>query len=260
MRWELGSDTISCLCVPSGCVNLVFHVHPVPENLLRSKIVGVRTATFAVDMCGSGASFGLRFTPAGFHAFSKKDGSYFTDKVFPLDEVFGPQSKGIEEVVLSDDSVSGKARRLEQILSRFVQKEMDPGILDAHRIMEVISEDSSIKNTVTLAKRLCTTERTLQRVFAKYVGISPTMWIRTKRFQQAAKEVISGTPQDWSNLALELGYYDQSHFINDFKDLTGRRPSELVAGCQTFCRPFPIRNDKPPVDSESIEGRGLDHA
>ena len=228
MRWELGLEQTTCLVVPSGCVNVVYSLGRLPPGFLKAKIVGARTVSHPVEMTGSGISFGFRFSPGGFYAFSKKDASSFTDKVFPLDEVFGEDAAEIESIGLKDDSVEKKAANLKNILARHIPHTHDEDMLRLHKIMQAISENEKIKNTAQLTSEFGITERSLQRLFSRYVGVSPTMWIRTKRFQQAAKQVLAGNIHDWSRLATELGYYDQSHFINDFRSLTGRKPSELV--------------------------------
>lgn len=68
------------------------------------------------------------------------------------------------------------------------------------------------------------TERTLQRLFSRYVGVSPGWVIRRYRIHDAVNQLEQGEVVDWPALAVDLGYFDQAHFIKDFKKLIGVSP------------------------------------
>jgi AraC-like DNA-binding protein len=65
------------------------------------------------------------------------------------------------------------------------------------------------------------------------VGVPPKWVVRRFRVQEACERVKTGEAPNWSQLASELGYFDQSHFIRDFKDQVGRTPAEYAAWCAT---------------------------
>ena len=67
--------------------------------------------------------------------------------------------------------------------------------------------------------------RALQRLFAKYVGVSPKWVIQRYRLHEAAEQLASGAPISHSELALTLGYSDQAHFTRDFKAMVGTSPA-----------------------------------
>ena len=66
--------------------------------------------------------------------------------------------------------------------------------------------------------------RSLERLFRRYVGLSPKWVLRCYRLQQAANRLTSGEAFDLAELAQELGYFDQAHFSKDFKQVTGHPP------------------------------------
>jgi len=71
--------------------------------------------------------------------------------------------------------------------------------------------------------------RTTQRVFRRYVGV-PVKWVLCRyRLQQAALEIESQPGADHADLAIRLGWYDQAHFINDFRTMLGSTPGEYAA-------------------------------
>jgi AraC-like DNA-binding protein len=79
-----------------------------------------------------------------------------------------------------------------------------------------------------VVSRLHISKRTMQRLFSQYVGVSPKWVIKRYRLHDAAEQVASGSIEDWARLAAELGYFDQAHFIKDFKKLVGQTPGEYA--------------------------------
>jgi len=69
-------------------------------------------------------------------------------------------------------------------------------------------------------------KRSLQRLFSESIGISPKWAIRRYRLHELIEKFNSGGKLDWSQLALDLGYFDQAHLINDFKSIVGYSPTE----------------------------------
>ena len=68
----------------------------------------------------------------------------------------------------------------------------------------------------------------LQRIFSQYVGVGPKWVIKRYRLQEAADQVADGEVVNWAKLALDLGYFDQAHFIKDFKSIVGKAPAEYT--------------------------------
>jgi len=71
-------------------------------------------------------------------------------------------------------------------------------------------------------------KRTLQRLFAEYAGVSPKWVINRYRLHAAIERAASGEVVDWTSVALDLGYFDQAHFIRDFEKLVGKTPAQYA--------------------------------
>ena len=71
-------------------------------------------------------------------------------------------------------------------------------------------------------------QRPLQRIFSQYVGVSPKWVIMRYRLQEAADQLARNEIVNWPKMALDLGYFDQAHFIKDFKMIVGRTPAEYA--------------------------------
>jgi AraC-like DNA-binding protein len=70
--------------------------------------------------------------------------------------------------------------------------------------------------------------RQLQRTFQRVVGVSPKFFARTLRFEQAQRRLMVDPETDLTGLAQECGYFDQAHFIKEFRAFTGKTPSDYV--------------------------------
>jgi AraC-like DNA-binding protein len=106
--------------------------------------------------------------------------------------------------------------------------ERDQTIVTINQIVDAIIGDRAITKVDNLVHQFNLSKRTLQRLFSQYVGVSPKWVIKRYRLQEAADQLADGTAVDWPKMALDLGYFDQAHFIKDFKMLVGRTPGEYA--------------------------------
>ena len=70
--------------------------------------------------------------------------------------------------------------------------------------------------------------RSLQRLFATYVGVSPKAVLARYRLQDAAALIDAGAADDLAALAADLGWFDQAHFSRDFRAVVGTTPSAYL--------------------------------
>ncbi|MNC46377.1 transcriptional activator FtrA [compost metagenome] len=95
-------------------------------------------------------------------------------------------------------------------------------------IVDMIKNNPHITRVNRLANEITTNPRTLQRLFHRYIGLGPKWVIQRYRLHEAAEQMDQGVHLDWVNLAQELGYFDQAHFIKDFKAIVGKSPVGYV--------------------------------
>lgn len=88
--------------------------------------------------------------------------------------------------------------------------------------------DREILKVEQLAERYGVSVRTLQRLFDRYVGVNPKGVIQRFRLHEAAEKIEQGEAVDWPALSVEMGYFDQAHFIKDFKAYIGKTPDEYM--------------------------------
>jgi AraC-like DNA-binding protein len=221
ITWDLrGQAPYTQETLPYPCVHLVLECG-------RSRIYGVVTGKFARLLEGQGQVFGVKFRPGAFYPFLRAPVSRLTDTVIGLGEVFGAAGDGMEQAILMQADQAAMVECADQFFCVRLP-EPDPTIATINRIIDAIIADRAIKKVDQVARRFGLTKRTLQRIFSQYVGVSPKWVIKRYRLQEAAEQLDESGAVDWPRLALELGYFDQAHFIKDFKMLVGRTPAEYA--------------------------------
>lgn len=221
VRWDLRDrEPYLQETLPHPCVHLVIERD-------QSRIVGVVRAKFSYLLTGKGIVFGVKFRPGAFYPFVKSPVSRLTDRTVGLRGVFGAEGQALEEAILSRET-EGEMIELMEAFIRDRLPELDENVAAINRIVECIAADREITRVEDVAGKFNLSKRTLQRIFNRYVGVNPKWVIRRYRLHEAAERIAEGETMDWPNMALELGYFDQAHFIKDFKTIVGMSPAEYA--------------------------------
>ena len=104
-----------------------------------------------------------------------------------------------------------------------------------------------IRSVLGVARETGLSRRRFAQLFRKQVGLTPKLYCRLHRFQQVRRQIASGAPVDWVDLALALagGYCDQAHLVNEFRNFSGISPSVYLANghrSQITCPPIDEKN------------------
>lgn len=206
--------------VPNPCVNMVMEDH-------RSGIYGVASRMYTKKIEGKGQVFGVKFQPGGFYPFIKSPISMLTDQALSIESVFGTDAIGYEQQLKSETEPAGMIALTESLFLQQLPAQ-DEAITVINQMIASILEDRDLTRVEQLCGLFHINKRKLQRMFNQYVGISPKWVIKLYRLQNAAAAMDSGSHHDLLKLSADLGYYDQSHFIKDFKSIIGKTPEEYA--------------------------------
>ncbi len=110
-----------------------------------------------------------------------------------------------------------------------VLPERDRMVEQAAALVSRITDDPGLRRVDELSAASGMTARSLQRLFADYVGVSPKWVMRRARLHEAAERADGGDPVDWAWLAADLGYADQAHLTRDFTATLGVSPARYAA-------------------------------
>lgn len=231
VQWDLRGLTpgIAETLPHPSCYLLFEHDLELPEAdpgvARRAEVSGVTTGKFSRVMEGHGRVFGVRFQPGGLRPFLQTSVSTLTDRVVPAVQIFGPDVLALAARLRTLDTPETMAAATAAYFNLH-RPAPDPNTGLATAIVEAILQDPAILTVEALARRGGFGVRALQRLFKEYVGVSPKWVIRRFRLHELLERFHSGEALDGAQLALDLGYADQAHLINDFRRLAGFTPTE----------------------------------
>lgn len=201
--------------------------HPNVQYVIEpglTAIYGVHTRRFIRVLEGRSQVFGIKFKAAGFFPFYRAPVSQLLNQSLEAARLFGEDATRFESDVLTCAGIDAMSQAAERLLLLHLPPD-DPNVTFLSTLVATIASDRQITSVAGLAELTRLTKRTLQRLFNQYVGIGPKWVINRYRIHEAVSQLQSGKPIEWATLALELGYFDQAHFIRDFRELTGCSPS-----------------------------------
>jgi len=205
--------------------------HPTVNLVLEpgcSELVGVMTGKFTRRLEGLGRVFSATFWPGGYSAFHPEPLSELTDRRVPLGELLDVDVEQLERQVFVDAADdAARVRALVRALEGCEPK-LEVAAVQAREIVRSIIEQPDILRVDDIAAQAGLGVRTLQRLFARYIGVSPKWVIQRKRLHEAAERLAAPEPPELASLAAELGYADQAHFVRDFRNLVGVSPGSYT--------------------------------
>ncbi len=197
------------------------------EDERRALVYGVPGQPFTRELRGAGRVLGVRFRAGGFWGFWRKPVSDLTAKVVSARQVWGPAVDEVLSSVFRDQIIDREP------VSRFLavlNPTREPEAERAGQAVDRALHDPSLLRVEDYAAAMDLGVRQLQRLFQKYVGVSPKWVLRRFRLQEAAQTLDNNPAVSWTDLALQLGYFDQAHFVNDFKAVLGVTPGDYRRG------------------------------
>ncbi len=213
--------------IPDGFPELVFHfgdpyrikLRENWETQQRSLMAGQITGHFYLQNTGRSSILGLKFRPAALACLFDISMNTITDEVVELDfrrEHFRVLDTGIRKV----ENFENRLKFVNEYLASLPFN----GDRAIDHAVNLIFETNGAISVNALCEKVAVGERKLERLFNKFVGLSPKFYARVIRFGHIFKNATT-TKQNWTELGLEAGFYDQSHFIKNFKAFTGEDPS-----------------------------------
>lgn len=219
VHWDLrGEKPYASETLPFPSVHIAIEKrHP--------EVYGVTTGRFTRHLKGRGEVFGVKFRPASFYPFWSHPISSLTDQTTSLGNIFGKEGSKLRALILKESDPNKRVRLMEDFLMARLPKR-DPWVEKLRDLVEYVAKTRNITRVEQMASRIGLSMRPLQRNFDKYVGVSPKWVIQRYRLQEAAELLAHGsTEKTVSDLALRLGYFDQAHFIREFRKVIGTTPN-----------------------------------
>ena len=186
-------------------------------------VVGARSVYEIVDSSDMADLIGIVFEPGGFPIFASDAADRFSNQSVALECIWGRDAEGLRDRLKEIDSPNERLGCLERFLrSRFGERARMPVRLpQVNFALRYFAELPSVASVKETARQIGWSERRFSQVFREQVGLAPKVWCRVQRFQRAVQQLHEGVEVRWAELALDCGYYDQSHFANEFRAFSG---------------------------------------
>lgn len=253
--WTLQSRSTPSLLsperiLPDGCTEIVFnlaasfkryHCKNTIEVQPQSLFVGQMRRFAMIEPTGEVQLFGIRFRPAGAYVFTHFPLAEMTDKIIDLDLVWNRFSRELAEKIHLAHSTQERIRLAEKALLARLDRRQDGDKTIEGAINTIIARDGLVAID-RLQKKLQLSSRQLERKFQERVGLSPKFFCRILRLQKVFKAAARHRPLPWSFIAAECGYFDQAHFIHDFKAFSGQTPAMYFSEAHEMSEYFTRKN------------------
>lgn len=200
------------------------NVHLVVEQG-QARIWGVHHGRFVRELQGHDQVFGIKFKAGGFYPFYRQPVATLLNQSVDVTACFGSAGPHMATEVLATTRFEAMCAAAEVLLLQHLPAP-DPLVDVVNSLLARIAQETRITTVEDVQALSGLNARGLQRLFQKYVGVSPKWVIQRYRLHEAIAQVQAGKALSWTALALELGYCDQSHFVRDFRQQVGMSPGE----------------------------------
>lgn len=221
----------------SGSIEIMFNLgDDGPQQLNNGNLIkqpdiqlwGQTIQPFTFTSFGKHSMFGIRFFPHTAACFFDERVEEFNDQVIDFNDIGGKETITLHSKLTEAKSPARRIELVEAFLRKRLLRFHDKfGRLKlVNSIMQDLSKDDFFENINSVSSRYGISSRYLQKIFLSYSGLSPNLYSKIARFQKSI-HLVAAPKSTLTTIAHQCGYFDQSHFIKDFKFFTGSTPSQF---------------------------------
>ena len=220
-----------------GCAEMIFH-YQTPFDEIFSK--GKTETSFHSGLHGQARHFrrfivrqnfgifGVYLYPFALPLLFSMPSDELSNEMPDLQTLLGDEGKFLEEKMMLAKNNEERV----VIISDFLKKRITKNYREEPAVFSTISyiiRTKGFANVQQLADQSFLSTRQFERKFKAFFGFSPKLYSRIIRFQSAL-EMYGDQEKSLTEIAYDCGYYDQSHFIHDFKEFSGQHPKSFFSG------------------------------
>lgn len=241
------------ILLPDGGIDLIIDLTEKPKHVYDNQVFtkkqtcrdgwisGVRNHRIVID---SGKNLDpclvvIRFQPGGARPFFKFPLVALRDEVVDLDVLWGQRFKFLREELGSLPTPEAVLQRLERILLDWAGNQLEPDHC-MHHAATMLARMKKPLTVKQLTQHIGYSQKHFIKLFEKHIGLSPKRFSRIMRFQHVVRDLERGEPKSWSQFAQTYGFYDQAHFINEFKAYAGMTPTRYLQAKGEYLNYLPL--------------------
>lgn len=205
--------------MPTGTMELVLDL-----TLRIAVLAGVHSRPTVIETGTEMQILGVHFRPGGAFPFLGMPASELHNETVPLEAIWGSEAELVREQILAAPDDESRFDILEQTLFRRATR------LQRHRaVAHGLFRFGKPVAVADVVEETGLSQRRFIRLFDDEVGLTPKVYARVARFQRVLRRIHPIREIDWAGVALDCGYFDQSHLIHDFRAFAGISPTEYAA-------------------------------
>ena len=242
------ADTVKCFWIhegtypseesqditPDGCVELIFNfgdpyrlqTATAPTSLPPAIVVGFQNRNMPVLLHGTVKVVAARLFAWGALALLRDNVDSLTNTVMALGAHWDALVNRLRSQVTRGDYEQAATTLEEFLIQQALVQTYDLKLIQT--AAKLLHRTKGQYRIAELADYCQVSVRQLQRGFQRVIGTSPKVFARILRFHEAQRHLMFDPDADLTGLAYECGYFDQAHFIKDFKAFVGKTPSEYA--------------------------------
>lgn len=238
--------------LPDGYIDLVIDLTEVPKHVYdnldherktayrKGWVSGVRREFITIDSGYDSSMMVVRFRPGRALPFFGFPISELANQVVEMECIWGNHFLSLREEIIGAEAPAQRIAILEQHLLRIARGrlEINPSVDYAVSLMRDHAPGLPI---TAIREKLGFSHKHFISLFGKHVGISPKYFSSLAQFQRVLQSLEFQQKFSWSRIAQDCGYYDQSHFINEFRRFSGLTPATYLGEKGDYLNYIPLR-------------------
>jgi len=220
--------------VPTGLTELMLYFTPCPKVLTGNKYLSDKVALYGhqndfydIELTGDLSVFSIVFQPQGLMQFFKFPLHEICNLNVPLQYISGQTGRDLQDKMGESATFYQRVKVVESYLWNLLKTNFTN--FEFRRINHIAGLIKNSYGNISvnrLISEACLSRKQFERVFAEHIGISPKQYLKIIRFQSAIFQKQQNADLNMTELSYECGYFDQSHFIKDFKSFSGLTPNQ----------------------------------
>ncbi|EHK54383.1 AraC family transcriptional regulator [Allomesorhizobium alhagi] len=187
-------------------------------------VAGPHTRPYVIDTGQQASLLGAKFRPGGAYAIFGLPADALRDRHVPLESLWGSSASQLQEEAMAAATPETRIAVLERAMSARLTAHPSPHPAVAHAISRFHTRHG-VDLIAAVAGEVDLSSHRFIDVFRREVGLAPKLYCRLLRFRRIMRDIAQRPDTDLTSLALDCGYYDQSHMIREFKSFSGLTPS-----------------------------------
>lgn len=223
--------------LPNGDTEILIDFHDTPQFIYDNDSLkeiqachhvwasGVRTEPITIPSGNGAAMMVISFKKgmaAPFFPFPMEE---IADCVIDADLIWGSDFGDLREQLLEENGISQRFEMVEEFLMQRFARRLSVNACIEFAVNEMTERPDNL-SIARMNEKIGYSQKHFTEMFRKNIGVTPKSYLKIMRFQKAVREIDASEAIEWDMIAHECGFYDQAHFINDFKHFSGFTPEQ----------------------------------